>query len=194
MNGQRIECPTRLNSGDQIMAGHLTIGFSTHREKVRAHGCCFRRTRGKDAVRRFATDLTHAITSDRPVAAGRMDALIRAGQEFAGHRPLEELFTLILDLAVDSVKAERGVLLTLEGDVACPEGRPGRKLPDQQRGARPRAGGERIDPGQRCSIERSISRRCTAWCNSRFACSWRPRCRQRMSDRPYLRRFTFVHP
>ena len=69
----------------------------------------------------FATDLTHAITSDRPVAASRIDALIRAGQELAGHRPLEELFTLILDLAVDSVNGERGVLLTLEGESLVPK-------------------------------------------------------------------------
>ena len=69
----------------------------------------------------FATDLTHAITSDQPVAANRIDALIRAGQELAGHRPLEELFTLILDLAVDSVNGERGVLLTLEGESLVPK-------------------------------------------------------------------------
>jgi serine phosphatase RsbU (regulator of sigma subunit) len=43
-------------------------------------------------------------------------ALIRAGQELAGHRPLEDLFELILDLSIQAVGAERGVLMTLEGE------------------------------------------------------------------------------
>ena len=46
----------------------------------------------------------------------QMRALIRAGRELAGHRPLEELFPLILDLSVEAVCAGRGVLMTLEGD------------------------------------------------------------------------------
>ncbi len=44
----------------------------------------------------------------------QMHALIRAGRELAGHRPLEELFQVILDLAVDAVCAGRGVLMTHE--------------------------------------------------------------------------------
>ena len=43
-------------------------------------------------------------------------ALIRAGQELAGHQPLEELFPSILNLALSAVEAKRGVILTLEGD------------------------------------------------------------------------------
>src|SRR5262249_12354590 len=43
-------------------------------------------------------------------------ALIRAGRELAGHRPLDELFELILDLSIQAVGAERGVLMTLEGE------------------------------------------------------------------------------
>ena len=45
-----------------------------------------------------------------------MRALIRAGRELAGHRPLDELFTVIMDLSVEAVMAGRGVLMTLEGD------------------------------------------------------------------------------
>src|SRR5271167_3035996 len=46
-----------------------------------------------------------------------MFALIRAGRELAGHRPLGELFKVILDLSVDAVCAGRGVLMTLENGV-----------------------------------------------------------------------------
>lgn len=120
VNGRRIDCPTRLNSGDQILAGHLTVVFDAHGRKFDRTVVVFdgREERARSST--FATNLTRAVTSGRPVAASRMDALVRAGQELAGHRPLEELFTLILDLAVDSVKAERGVLLVLEGDELVP--------------------------------------------------------------------------
>ena len=40
-------------------------------------------------------------------------ALIRAGQELARSRPLEELFKVILDLSLSAVEAIRGVILTL---------------------------------------------------------------------------------
>jgi serine phosphatase RsbU (regulator of sigma subunit) len=45
-----------------------------------------------------------------------MRALIRAGRELAGHRPLAELFPLIMDLSVEAVMAGRGVLMTLDGE------------------------------------------------------------------------------
>ena len=120
VNGQRIASPTRLNPGDQIMAGHLTVFFDTPTRKFERTVVVFdgREERARSAT--FATDLPQAIGSEGQIAAGRTQALIRAGQELAGHRPLEELFTLILDLAVDSVKAERGVLLTIEDGELVP--------------------------------------------------------------------------
>jgi hypothetical protein len=42
----------------------------------------------------------------------------RAG--IVGHRPLNELFELILDLSIQAVGAERGVLMTLEGEIWSP--------------------------------------------------------------------------
>src|SRR5262249_22828857 len=51
------------------------------------------------------------ISGSRPV-----DALIRAGQELAAHRPLSELFSLILDQSIEAVQASRGVLLTTSGE------------------------------------------------------------------------------
>ena len=45
----------------------------------------------------------------------QMRALIKAGRELAGHRPLEELFPLIMDLTMEAVMAGRGILMTLDG-------------------------------------------------------------------------------
>jgi phosphoserine phosphatase RsbU/P len=120
VNGKRIEGPTRLQPGDQILAGHLTVVFDAPGRKFERTVVVFDGREERTRSSTFSTNLTHAITSDRAVTATRIDVLIRAGQELAGHRPLEELFTLILDLAVDSVRAERGVLLTIEGDALVP--------------------------------------------------------------------------
>jgi phosphoserine phosphatase RsbU/P len=46
----------------------------------------------------------------------KVTALIKAGNELARQRPLPELFEMILDLSIDAVSAERGVLMTLEGE------------------------------------------------------------------------------
>jgi serine phosphatase RsbU (regulator of sigma subunit) len=54
-----------------------------------------------------------------------MQALIRAGQELSENRPLPELFPVILDLAVQAVNAQRGVLLLLDGDSLVPKAHKG---------------------------------------------------------------------
>ncbi|MFN7936358.1 MAG: SpoIIE family protein phosphatase [Bryobacteraceae bacterium] len=45
-----------------------------------------------------------------------LQALIRVGRELAQRRPLNELFTVILDLALEGVNAERGVLMVLDNE------------------------------------------------------------------------------
>jgi serine phosphatase RsbU (regulator of sigma subunit) len=45
-----------------------------------------------------------------------LTAFLRAGKELSQGRPLPELFEVILDLSIEAVGAERGVLMTLEGD------------------------------------------------------------------------------
>jgi serine phosphatase RsbU (regulator of sigma subunit) len=58
----------------------------------------------------------HGNTLTTPIIGSTrvVSALIRAGQELAGHRPLNELFEVILDLALSAVEARRGVILTTE--------------------------------------------------------------------------------
>ena len=41
---------------------------------------------------------------------------LRAGQELAGRRSLNDLFPVILDLALSAINAQRGVILTGDGD------------------------------------------------------------------------------
>ena len=73
-------------------------------------------------------------------ASAPMQALIRAGQELAENRPLAELFPVILDLAIQAVNAQRGVVLILEGDNLLPKAHKGEGFRIST--ARPRPGAQ----------------------------------------------------
>ena len=131
LNGRRIEGKTPLVAGDRISAGQVVVVFGG---KSSTGPVEF--TQGGDDGPLRATVMTNlrGVLSrestmpgvSKPVSRGErrglplehpgVAALIRAGQELAGHRPLDELFELILDLSIQAVGAERGVLMTLEGE------------------------------------------------------------------------------
>jgi phosphoserine phosphatase RsbU/P len=132
INGRRIEGRTRLASGDRISAGQVVVVFGGTKSNTGP----VEFTVGGDEGPLRATVMTNlrgvlsrestmpgvrkpAPGTERrgiPLEHPGVAALIRAGQELAGHRPLEELFELILDLSIQAVGAERGVLMTLEGE------------------------------------------------------------------------------
>jgi serine phosphatase RsbU (regulator of sigma subunit) len=127
LNGQRIEKKMYFKPGDRVTAGHLMIEFAEHAPDM-SHTVMF-----VDHGESFSSSSTTVVQSLDAVIGGggqsadmnktqvmqgspQMHALIRAGRELAGHRPLAELFQVILDLSVDAVCAGRGVLMTLEND------------------------------------------------------------------------------
>jgi len=119
LNGQRISGPTVLRSGDRVRAGRLIIEYRSGPVKPPDHTVLFVETTvsemdsGSGTV--IATNLQAALSKQSTPgfsASGPVDALIRAGQELAAHRPLEELFPLILDLSIEAIGASRGVLIT----------------------------------------------------------------------------------
>lgn len=133
LNGRRIDGRTLLNSGDRISAGQVVVIFGGTKSSTGP----VEFTAGGDESPLRATVMTNlrgvlsrestmpglarpsSVRSERkgiPLDHPAVAALIRAGQELAGHRPLDELFELILDLSISAVGAERGVLMTLEGD------------------------------------------------------------------------------
>src|SRR5689334_26494 len=125
LNGVRIEKPMPFLPGDRVSAGHLTIefadaGLATQNTVVFV-----------DNSEQFSKSATTVVASLDGVLGPQVDdlnkttvmqgspqmrALIRAGRELAGHRPLAELFPLIMDLSVEAVMAGRGVLMTLDGE------------------------------------------------------------------------------
>ena len=139
INGSRLTGKRRLKSGDRLTVGQLVINYLDSESK-RQQEVLFVPGSGGGELQGSATVMTSLEgllsgeptgQAQRPVIETDSDArrvfdhpvvraLIHAGRELAGRQPIEELFRLVLDLSIDAVKAERGVLMTLEGDDLVP--------------------------------------------------------------------------
>ena len=121
----------KMRSGDRIYAGHLTIEVREPAPETPKPVISFV-SHEKERITREATIVTSLdkLLGKAPAGAEKPErdatlntarvvgALIRAGQELAGHRPLDELFEVILKLALSAMGAKRGVIMTLEnGDL-----------------------------------------------------------------------------
>ena len=120
LNGVRITSPQVLKSGDRVTAGHLILIFDSSTIRNTRPVVFF-----EDIAEEHNTSSTvisglqDVIKADRvkpEAGSAHVSALIRAGNELAGQRPLPELFRVILGLAMEGVQAERGVLMTFEDD------------------------------------------------------------------------------
>jgi sigma-B regulation protein RsbU (phosphoserine phosphatase) len=125
LNGSKVNGRVPLKSGDRITAGHLILVYDSASSQSNRPVVVFdhREEASEDtSVSTVTTKLDGVIKSDGEIseaqvlAVSHVSALVRAGNELAGNRPLPELFRFILDLAIQAVKADRGVLLTAEGD------------------------------------------------------------------------------
>jgi len=127
VNAESLKEPHKLRSGDRIYVGHLTIEVRESMPEVPKPVISFvpqeeeRITREATIVTSLDKLLGKATSSG--AKQGRetvlnttrvVGALIRAGQELAGHRPLDELFQVILKLSLSAMEAKRGVIMTLE--------------------------------------------------------------------------------
>ena len=128
LNSQRVTGDHVLHPGDRIKAGRLTIEYRNGESPAASGTVLFVETATTTVSNGtvIATNLEAVLGAKQakssPAAAPTLsgsrpvDALIRAGQELAAHRPLSELFTTILDLSIQAVQASRGVLLTMDGE------------------------------------------------------------------------------
>ena len=121
-----------LKPGDRVTAGHLVIVYSPDAADPNAGVVVFEGETSSPTTSTVVTSLegalsnqTMAIERGGPKASAPMQALIRAGQELSDNRPLNELFPVILDLAIQAVNAQRGVLMILEGDSLVPRAHKG---------------------------------------------------------------------
>jgi serine phosphatase RsbU (regulator of sigma subunit) len=137
VNNIALKARLLLKPGDRVTAGHIVIVYAPDAAGPKGHPdpsvVVFEG--GESASPTTSTTITslegalssQAMASERggPRASAPMQALIRAGQELAENRPLADLFPVILDLAIQAVNAQRGVLLILEGDTLVPRARKG---------------------------------------------------------------------
>ena len=117
VNGVRIAEPVRLEAGDRITASRMQAVYDPGGPSQPPPPIYD----GAPAGVTFATNLHQALSGGTAVAqkaAGQwrspIEALVRAGRELAGGRPLSELFKILLDLAIEAAGAQRGVLITSE--------------------------------------------------------------------------------
>jgi serine phosphatase RsbU (regulator of sigma subunit) len=121
VNGVRLTEPHILRASDRITAGHLALEFvdvpvTTRRtvefvEKPSAPSATV--VAKLDGLLLNPENLARTPSG---LASKQTTALLRAGRELASHRPLRELFELIVDLTMDAVGGSRAVLMTLENN------------------------------------------------------------------------------
>lgn len=118
LNGDRVSAPKRLRTGDRIGAGHLTIVFGAPSRRFNETVVFIDSPSERSTTSRRLMDIVPAagVLVKPNVSADRVGALIKVGQQLVGHMSLDELFPLILNLAIETVQAERGVVLVLEGE------------------------------------------------------------------------------
>ncbi len=127
-NGSRVNSASLvsekvLSPGDCITAGQLSIVFRTPSpDSLTAEST-------HTSVVEFIPETGHEAESielslqDAPgtlQSTKAIQALVRVGQELSSHRPLPELFQLVIDLAKEAVGATRAVLMILENNALAP--------------------------------------------------------------------------
>jgi serine phosphatase RsbU (regulator of sigma subunit) len=138
LNGIRLAGRHALQPGDRLTVGQLTITCSDPSEESDTNVVFVQGAEPDLGPSATVMTSLEGLLSDEPTAPVQpvtdslevdpqrqfrlpiVRALIRAGRELAGHQPLEELFSLVLSQAIEAVKAERGILMTLEGAQLVP--------------------------------------------------------------------------
>jgi sigma-B regulation protein RsbU (phosphoserine phosphatase) len=124
LNSLPVTAPKRLQPGDRVVAGHLTIDFCSAKQTSETVLFVEETSSHRIVGNTVVSTLDDALADRAGIPAGaesgalaasrHIQTLIRAGRELAGHQPLSELFQTIVDLATDAVGATRGVLMTLD--------------------------------------------------------------------------------
>jgi phosphoserine phosphatase RsbU/P len=120
-----------LKPGDRITAGHLVVVYAPS-DDPNDGVVVFEGGEQSPSTSTVVTSLEGALSNQTIAferggakASAPLQALIRAGQAFAEARTLDELFPVVLEMAIEAVTAQRGVLLFLEGETLVPKAHKG---------------------------------------------------------------------
>ncbi len=135
VDGVRVSGRRRLKPGSRIEAGQVVLIYEPSEKGPSEEDYFYQSAEAEIPKGTIMTNLRGLLSGDRtmplpkgvepaPVpspparlfANSAFLAVLRAGEELGGDRPLSELFQRILDLSIEAVGAERALLATLEGD------------------------------------------------------------------------------
>jgi sigma-B regulation protein RsbU (phosphoserine phosphatase) len=122
LNSVRLNGTMRLRPGDRVAAGHLVMVYEDPGNRAQSAPVTFVPGAEGDGPTSstVVVDLKKLLGGKTvDTTALQMRALIKAGEELSlqkEKKSLTELFQLILDLSIEAVGAERGILMTLENN------------------------------------------------------------------------------
>src|SRR5262249_33430106 len=124
VNGVWLDGDTRraLRPGDRITAGNLLIKYSADTQRGVVVFEDDESSAGSTST--VGTSLK-ALEEGGARTWAPIQALLRATRQLLQNRPLPELLPLILDLAIEAVGGDRGVLLLIEGEKPVPKAHKG---------------------------------------------------------------------
>jgi len=113
-----------LKPGDRITAGHLVIVYAPSEGDPNAGVVVFDGNEGSSpttstvvtSLEGALTNQTLAIERGGGRTSGPLQALLKFGEQLSQYPSLAEMLPVTLDLAIQAVNAQRGVLMLLEGD------------------------------------------------------------------------------
>jgi len=123
VNGTALVEPCKLRPGDTISAGGVTLVFHSSAPARSDRTVVFLGETNDELLQKGVftkldampgREIESALQSKSADGIPRVQALLEAGRSLAGHRSLDEIFSLILDLSSRAVGAHRGVVLTLD--------------------------------------------------------------------------------
>jgi serine phosphatase RsbU (regulator of sigma subunit) len=132
LNGTKIQQPSLLHPGDTITLGMYVLSFSWEEpyesgEYESVGGISELPLQGFSDI-----DTKPAIDPEELARQSRvLGVLTRAASALLVHRPLGELFDLLLELLLSAVRAERGAIMMLEGQPPQPHVRGSRSVEGQ---------------------------------------------------------------
>ncbi len=125
VNNIALKARLILKPGDRITAGHLAIVYSPPGDDPNAGVVVFEGAEGASpTTSTVVTSLEGAVTN-QTLATGRggaqaaapLQALLRFGEQLSQYPSLGDMLPATLELAIQAVNAQRGVLMLLEGEV-----------------------------------------------------------------------------
>lgn len=113
LNGERLEARQPFRLGDRVTAGRLVCELAeaeTDLDRTVVFVADSFADAGDSST--LVASLEEALARKEDSPRKHVDALIKAGRELVEHRPLDELFNVILELAIEAAEANRGLVLT----------------------------------------------------------------------------------